>query len=237
MKLVVLASGTGSRLMPLTKDRPKCMVEVNKKMIIDYLRPAFESFDQIICVTGYKDFLLRHHLSGVINIQFAHNEFYRNKNMVYSLFCAAPLIDCDIIVTYSDIIYDLEILKELINCKNTTIPIKKNWLDVWERRMPHDCIKKDAENLEIKDGKLLSIGGDILEKMPEFQYMGIIKINFPDFMVMKKQFFLLDDDTQSKIDMTSFLNYLVKEKLVAFDVLKTLREWSEIDSVSDIDSI
>lgn len=35
MKIIILAAGQGSRLRPLTDDRPKCMVEVNGKSIIE----------------------------------------------------------------------------------------------------------------------------------------------------------------------------------------------------------
>ena len=35
MKAIILAAGQGTRLKPLTDDRPKCMVEVNGRSIIE----------------------------------------------------------------------------------------------------------------------------------------------------------------------------------------------------------
>ena len=35
MRVIILAAGQGTRLRPLTDDKPKCMVEVNGKSIIE----------------------------------------------------------------------------------------------------------------------------------------------------------------------------------------------------------
>ena len=35
MRIIILAAGQGTRLRPLTDDRPKCMVEVNGTSIIE----------------------------------------------------------------------------------------------------------------------------------------------------------------------------------------------------------
>ncbi len=56
MKAVILAAGKGVRLLPLTEDRPKTMVEINGRpflsYIIDHLHQA--GFHQLGIVVGYK---------------------------------------------------------------------------------------------------------------------------------------------------------------------------------------
>ena len=56
MKMIILAAGKGSRLRPLTNDKPKCMVQYNSKMIIDYILETAKScnISNIAIVNGYK---------------------------------------------------------------------------------------------------------------------------------------------------------------------------------------
>ncbi len=60
MNLVVLASGRGSRLGRITKNKPKCLVKVNKKKtILDHISENFYLFEKVIIVTGYKAQILK----------------------------------------------------------------------------------------------------------------------------------------------------------------------------------
>ncbi len=51
MQCVILAAGNGKRLRPLTEDRPKQLVHVHKKPLIDYIVEALpSSIDELIIV-------------------------------------------------------------------------------------------------------------------------------------------------------------------------------------------
>ena len=54
MKLIILASGRGSRLKSLTKDKPKSFIEINGKRIIDRIIDNSKYFNETIIVAGYK---------------------------------------------------------------------------------------------------------------------------------------------------------------------------------------
>ena len=53
---IIMAGGQGSRLMPLTESRPKPMVEVLGRPVIDYVKEAMvqAGIDEIIVTTGYR---------------------------------------------------------------------------------------------------------------------------------------------------------------------------------------
>ena len=79
--------------------------------------------------------------------------------MLHSAFLALKNLNDDIIISYSDIIYDKEILRKIKEqkSKNILIPIKSNWKSVWKIRKK--IIKKDAENLKFNNKNYLqSIG-------------------------------------------------------------------------------
>jgi NDP-sugar pyrophosphorylase family protein len=60
MQCVILAAGNGKRLRPLTEDKPKQLVQVHGKPLIDYIVEALpSSIDELIIVVGYKGDMIR----------------------------------------------------------------------------------------------------------------------------------------------------------------------------------
>ncbi len=99
MKAIILAAGQGTRLRPLTNNKPKCMVEYKDKSIIDYILETLRNCNihDIAIINGYKKDVLSSHLSKQ-NITFYTNENYHNTNMVSTLFCAKEFMNdeyCD----------------------------------------------------------------------------------------------------------------------------------------------
>ena len=60
MKAIILAAGRGSRMKKLTDERPKCLVKLRGKTLLDLQLDALKSagISQIAIVTGYKRKLL-----------------------------------------------------------------------------------------------------------------------------------------------------------------------------------
>jgi L-glutamine-phosphate cytidylyltransferase len=227
MQLIILASGRGSRLKKLTAKIPKCLVKIRSKPIIDYISDNFKKFDQTIILTGYKSNLINSKFPKIKKIK---NKKYMTTNMVYSLFCSIKYINQDVIISYSDIIYDTKIIDKMINFNKTHIPLNNKWLSLWKKRMIEKKINNDAENLIIKKNEVVSIGEKIINIRPSLQFMGLIKLKYRDFMKLYKYFKSLNN---SKIDMTSFLNSALKNKIINLNYFKTSRYWFEIDNIKD----
>ena len=46
MNVIILAAGKGSRLSPLTDNKPKCMVKLFGKSLIEFQLSSFEKFNE-----------------------------------------------------------------------------------------------------------------------------------------------------------------------------------------------
>src|SRR5687768_9696704 len=89
-KVVILGAGEGIRLRPYTEDRPKCLVEVDGRSLLDrqldVLRAA--GARSVVIVGGYKSEKLQR-----ADVTLRVNPRYAETNMVWSLFCAEDELD------------------------------------------------------------------------------------------------------------------------------------------------
>ena len=228
MKGIILAAGRGSRMGNLTNEKPKCLLEVFGKPLIEHQIEALEKagIKEIALVTGYKSELLNRY-----GTRHFHNEKWAETNMVYSLLCAKEWLNAsDCIVSYADIYYESKIVRDLMGCRDDIgIAYDPNWLDLWSKRFENPL--DDAETFRVdSSGYLLEIGqrAKTVEEI-QGQYMGLIKI--------KKGVFEIEITKKEPlpfgIDMTTFLNSLIPH--VSLKAIATKTKWMEYDSYSDIE--
>ena len=111
MKAIILAAGRGSRLHPYTENAPKCLTELAGRALIERQIATLKNagVDDIIIATGYLADQLE--LAGTRQV---HNPDWATTNMVESLFVADTEFGDDLIVTYSDIVYEPCVIEALL---------------------------------------------------------------------------------------------------------------------------
>lgn len=181
MKVIILAAGQGTRLRPLTDDRPKCMVEVNGRSIIerqlDTMHTCGMKDEDITIVCGYRSDVLRKKL-GDTDIRFIVNEQYDTTNMVCSLMCARSLMESedDIIVSYGDIIYGEPVfLKILESGDDMSVIVDDGWYGYWSERCENplddaETLMFDAEDYLTEIGQKTADLGRV-----QSQYIGLMR--------------------------------------------------------------
>lgn len=249
MKALILAAGFGSRLMPLTKENPKCMVEYRGKKIIDYEISALREagIDEIAVVGGY----LFEVLKGYVQTQFNIKKIYQNPqydktNMVQTLFCAREFLEScvrekqDLVISYADIVYSADIARTLAQSQgDLNIVVDKDWRTLWEKRFENPL--DDAETLKICEGKIKELG-----KKPksyeeiEGQYIGLFKFSC-EFLPQVLEFYdsldrgaIYDGKDFANMYMTSFLQGLI-DKFANARAVEIRGGWCEIDFRSDLE--
>jgi choline kinase len=238
-RALILAAGQGERLRPLTKDKPKCLVELCGKSILErQIRTLNESgVDDIHILTGYQK-------SKIESIGFptTYNSRFKHTNMVVSMFKALKFIekDGDLLISYGDIVFEKKNLDLLLDCDDDiAIMTDIKWLDLWNERMDNPL--EDAETLILdKDNYIIELG-----KKPsnydqiQGQYTGLIKIKSNKTKELIEFYKSLDRNASydnknfDNMYMTTFIQLLIN---AGWGVKASLVEngWLEIDSVNDL---
>jgi glucose-1-phosphate thymidylyltransferase len=108
MKAVVLAAGEGTRLRPLTEDKPKGMVEVAGKPILTH---CFEQLvelgaDELVVVVGYlKERIIEHYGDEFEEIPITYTHQREQKGLAHALLSVEEYIDDDFMLMLGDNIF------------------------------------------------------------------------------------------------------------------------------------
>ncbi|MBY8827595.1 sugar phosphate nucleotidyltransferase [Hephaestia mangrovi] len=159
-KAIILSAGQGSRLLPLTADSPKCMIEFNGRTLIEWQIEALRAngITDIAVVTGFHTEKVEAHLAAIdgIRVETLFNPFYKVADNLGSCWIARAAMDRDFIILNGDTIVSDEIVARLI--AGATRPINVT-IDV-KPAYDEDDMKVHREN-----GRLLAIG----KRMPPEQ--------------------------------------------------------------------
>jgi L-glutamine-phosphate cytidylyltransferase len=233
MRAVILAAGRGSRLGHLGDDRPKCLVELDGKPLIERQVAALRlgGVDEIGVVRGY-----RAEMIDLPGLSYFANERWAETNMVRSLATAAPWLSSGpVIVSYADIFYRSELVRGLASAPGQlVVSYDRAWRGLWTRRFADPLA--DAETFRINGaGRLLEIGGKTtrIEDI-EGQYMGLLKFTPPAWAVVEELIGALDGLQRDRLDMTGLLRRLLAGKEVPISTFATDGHWGEIDNPEDV---
>ncbi|MEP7083604.1 MAG: phosphocholine cytidylyltransferase family protein, partial [Betaproteobacteria bacterium] len=172
-RAIILAAGRGSRMGALGGERPKCLVEVGGRTLLQRQLDALRScgIADIAIVSGYRRTMVA--LPGVVEF---HNERWAETSMVSSLACASDwLREAKCIVSYADIFYETAAVQSLLDCRvPLAITYSAHWRALWACRF--DDPLSDAETFRLHaDGTLAEIGGNPVSlEAIEGQYMGLL---------------------------------------------------------------
>jgi L-glutamine-phosphate cytidylyltransferase len=233
MRAVILAAGRGSRMGDLGDDRPKCLVKLEGRPLIERQIAALRhaGVNEIGIVRGY-----RAEMIDFPDISYFTNERWAKTNMVMSLAAAGPwLRSGPVIVSYADIFYRRELVRGLAGAPGQlVISYDRAWRRLWTRRFANPLA--DAETFRIDaTGRLLEIGGKTtrIEDI-EGQYMGLLKFTPPAWIAVERLLSTLEVPIRDRLDVTGLLRRLLTEKELPIGTFGTDGQWGEIDNPEDV---
>ena len=239
-KVIVIAAGMGSRLHPLTDDRPKCMLEFGGKTLLQRQLEAYAEcgVHNIAAVRGYQ--------AGKINydgIRYHENPDYENNNILNSLFYAESELEGHVIVSYSDILFESHVVNRLLqSTHDISIVVDIDWREYYVDRKDHlieeaENVIFDANNNVVEIGKILTRKQDV-----HGEFIGMMKLSPRGAEIFKRHFHRCFELYSGK----PFQRTAVFEKAHLTDLIQEMtdlgtpihcviieRGWKEIDTVED----
>ena len=241
MKAIILAAGIGSRMKPLTNDKPKCMVKLLDETLVERQIKIFHSCDinDITIVTGYKSEVI-----DVPNVNYVNNANYEMTNMNESLFCALKQSDSPVLVTYGDIVFERKIVQQMLEIMNGfRLAVRINWKEYYQNRIMHPL--SEAENVLIENGRILQIRKNISESLENQQigeFLGIMLLPPDQRNILLEKYLELKQNHVGVFHSSSSLSnaYLTDMLQEMIDCSATVKpvfiegKWFEIDTPEDL---
>ena len=239
MKALILAAGRGSRLGKLSDNMPKGMLDFAGKPLIKHQIDAYraEGINEIIIVRGYQKESICFE-----GIKYIDNDRYATTNMIESIACARNLLDEDVIISYSDVLFSRSCLKQLMNNENSiAITVDPNWKEYWIERYSSSEI--DIEELNIVNNKIIRIGQDRDNSVNlDYRYVGINKFtkagisSFLEIYDKKKKENTAWSSSGKSFEQGYFTDIL--QEMIDNDIILNANyiknKWFEIDTESDL---
>jgi len=239
-KIIIIAAGLGSRLMPLTKECPKTLVNIKNKSILAHQTQIYINLglNNINLIVGYKKEKFKN-----LNYNYFINKDYRNNNVLASLFCAKKALKDTCLISYSDIIFKKNVVQKLLQSKSAiSIVVDTNWKKNYTGRTQHPI--SQAENVIFnKKNNLIKIGKHLDKTESNGEFIGMLKLTDVGTKIFKKyykkslkhfrkkQFF--NAKSFKKAYITDFLSFLIKNN-INIKCVKIKNNWREIDTKQDL---
>lgn len=111
VRAIILAAGADKALLPLTEDRPACMLDVKGRTILE------RQVDQLNAL-GIKDIaVVRGYQKGAVNLpnlRYYDNDEYESTGELASLMTAREYLKGRVLVLYGDILFERHVLEKLL---------------------------------------------------------------------------------------------------------------------------
>ena len=232
---IILAAGIGSRLNPLTLEKPKSLIKVNNREILDYQIKGYQSagikLKNIIVITGYKTDMIEKFLDeNYPEVTVITNEDYKTTNNMYSLYLGLRYVKNNLknintlIINNADCIYSEKTMQKFINSD------LKNSIAVQP-----GCYITESMKISVNNENKIT---DISKNLPEEESFGV-SVDFYKYSdtTIDELFNIIKDFVEIKKDLNrwtevAFPLLFLKSNVYPFDINN--EKWIEIDNMEDL---
>jgi len=239
-KCLIVAAGFGSRLKGHTEHNPKCMLDFGGKTLLQRQLSSYKDngIEDISLIRGYKKNKIKYK-----GIKYFDNNDYKDNNILNSIFYGEEVINGNIIISYSDILFEPFVVKRAIESDHDiSVIVDIDWQDYYIDRKDHPL--SEAENVIFNSNNEVVKIGKIASDKDEVhgEFIGMIKLNHRGCEIFKQNFhrvkkhFWNKPFQRAKIFQKAYLTDMIQELVdigIKVHCVIIERGWKEIDTVED----
>ena len=239
-KTLIVAAGLGSRLKSHTENTPKCMLDFGGKTLLQRQLLSYKKngVDDVSLIRGYKKNKINYK-----GIKYFDNNDYKDNNILNSIFYGEEVINGNIIISYSDILFEPFIVKRAMESDHDiSVIVDVDWRDYYINRKDHPL--SEAENVIFNSNNEVVKIGKIASEKEEVhgEFIGMIKLNHRGCEILKQNFHRVKKIywnkpfQRAKIFQKAYLTDMIQELVdigIKVHCVIIERGWKEIDTVED----
>ena len=239
-KALIIAAGLGSRLKKHTTNLPKCMLDFGGKTLLQRQLDSYKKcgIKDISLVKGYKKEKINYK-----GIKYFENTDFKNNNILNSIFYAEKIINGNIIISYSDILFDASVVQRTLDSDHDiSVVVDIDWRGYYVGRKDHPI--SEAENVIFNSNNEVEKIGKINTGNEDVhgEFIGMIKLSNRGTEIFKQHFNRLKKIywnkpfQRSKVFQKAYLTDFIQELVdIGVKVHCVIIEsgWKEIDTVED----
>ncbi|MCJ7570782.1 MAG: sugar phosphate nucleotidyltransferase [Candidatus Thermoplasmatota archaeon] len=224
VKCVILAAGEGKRIHPLTYTRPKVMLPVANKPIIEYnlLNAINAGLKEFVFVVAYKSEMVRNYFGNgekyKVKIEYINQG--EPKGTAHAIGVVERFVD-DFIVLCGDTIFGENDIKNILNTKNS--------IGLYKLDNP-----KEYGIVETKNDKIVKIYEKMDKPFTNIINAGIYHFDKKVFDFIKKT----DRSPRGEYEITDTINMMTEKSIVSSVILKEWRDvvypWHLLDANEEV---
>lgn len=234
---VVLAASRGNELHELTHDKPKAMINIGGKTLLERLLAGLKKsgINKSTVIAGYK--------ADAINIPGVTkciNEDYDSGDELQTLICAQKKFNDDMLILYSDLLFREYILRDLIETEGEIVIAVDSALDNPNISGSPDyayCSKDDDHSPFMQDVTLIQVSSsdNTDNKKPSGYWIGMMRVRKQGREWIDAAFDELKSSSNfNKLTVPDLLNHLIKQGK-PINVHYIDGHWLDVNSLDDID--
>jgi choline kinase len=232
VKVIILGAGQGKRLLPLTAEVPKALLDIGGKSLIARQIDAFAAcgIDEFVIVTGYAAYRMEEALAAIaheknVTIRTIYNPFFGVADNLASCWMARGEMTGDFVQVNGDNLFRADLVKFLLDTPPAPVTVAINHKPTY-----------DADDMKVMSdgGRLTEIGKTLPVEAVDAEAIGLYVFRGPGSRAYVE---VLDQSMRDPSGLRQWFPSAIGKLAKRIDVRTAAVDgivWCEIDFPTDL---